>query len=303
MNTLLLESLPLEIQYLIISFTLPFDMGRLTCVSKRFMLLFESENIWKIMYDSYFGGPSLDHRGYRMSLIKNHIELEDMYWGEEKLMWIIAHGHYNALRFLLSNTSFININHDSNTKKRTPLHLACTSRDFRIPRVLLSFGADIEAVDGEGSTPLHLASEGGHTDVVYLLLSKSADVNCKDERGRTALHKSSYNGHSKVIPLLAIRADMEIRELSYEQTALHIACGRNHVEAVGLLILAGANVDAVDRDGWTPLHIAAYKGYEKVVEVLLNHGASTQFKVADRWTAMEFAVRRGYHPIVHMLSA
>jgi len=53
-------------------------------------------------------------------------------------------------------------------------------------RLLLEHGANIEAVDEEGTTPLIRAASRGRTHVVNLLLEKGADVEARNSRGMTA---------------------------------------------------------------------------------------------------------------------
>jgi len=57
-------------------------------------------------------------------------------------------------------------------------------------RVLLDYGAAIEARDPEGKTALLLAVESGHSACVRLLLDRGADIHAMDERGWTALREA-----------------------------------------------------------------------------------------------------------------
>ncbi|KAJ6642767.1 Oxysterol-binding protein-related protein 1, partial [Pseudolycoriella hygida] len=45
-----------------------------------------------------------------------------------------------------------------------------------------------------GWTPLHLATYFGHKDVMEVLLSKGADINAINELGDTSLHKAAFIG-------------------------------------------------------------------------------------------------------------
>lgn len=45
-----------------------------------------------------------------------------------------------------------------------------------------------------GWTPLHLATYFGHKDVMELLLSRGADINALNEMGDTSLHKAAFIG-------------------------------------------------------------------------------------------------------------
>lgn len=62
-----------------------------------------------------------------------------------------------------------------NSSRHTPLHLAAKKGNTETVKVLVSSGAEINALDEEGLTPLHLAAAGGHSEVVRLLIEAGAD--------------------------------------------------------------------------------------------------------------------------------
>ena len=76
---------------------------------------------------------------------------------------------------------------------QTPLIIAVCNRQLDVINLLLSHGAQINAVDNEGKTALiHAITPGGDSgdpadDLVKLLIEKKADIEVKNERGKTAL--------------------------------------------------------------------------------------------------------------------
>ncbi|KAK3303773.1 ankyrin repeat-containing domain protein [Chaetomium strumarium] len=64
------------------------------------------------------------------------------------------------------------------------LHLAHAS--VACTKVLLRYGAAVDARDGYGRTPLHWAAESGHTDVARLLVEAGADVSAVLKHGPQA---------------------------------------------------------------------------------------------------------------------
>ncbi|BFZ03796.1 hypothetical protein BsWGS_06835 [Bradybaena similaris] len=75
----------------------------------------------------------------------------------------------------------------SDSKGRTPLHIAASQGLSDIASHLLSWRADPNRKDILKNTPLHLAVCRGDTRVVNILLRNGANINLKDGVGRTAL--------------------------------------------------------------------------------------------------------------------
>ena len=100
------------------------------------------------------------------------------------------------------------------------LHLSSKCGHVECCRVLLDFGADVEAKDMQDHTALMFAST---REVMELLISRGADVNARDVADMTALH--------------------------------HCASARLNKRCVGELVSAGASVNAGDIYGYTPLMV------------------------------------------------
>ena len=49
-------------------------------------------------------------------------------------------------------------------------------------KVLVEAGADVNAVEKDGTTPLYAATFGEYTDIVKALIEAGADVNAADKR-------------------------------------------------------------------------------------------------------------------------
>lgn len=73
---------------------------------------------------------------------------------------------------------------------QTALHLAVRHGRVVMVRLLLSYGADANIQDDQGTTALMFAAERGHTHVARLLLERSqCDLNLTD-KVRRLLHSS-----------------------------------------------------------------------------------------------------------------
>ncbi|KAM7220097.1 ankyrin repeat protein [Rhypophila decipiens] len=138
--------------------------------------------------------------------------------------------------------------HTSGGGARTALHLAVSSENESLARVLLQHGADTERRDSHGQAALHMAARLGSRTMVQLLLEDAwmATVDSRDNLGRTALFPAVLSGSEAVVKLL-LDAPASLDPNSADvmgNVPLHLAVETGS-EAITLLLLnAGANVDA-----------------------------------------------------------
>jgi len=85
----------------------------------------------------------------------------------------------------------------------TPLHYAAMHGYKEIAELLITNGADVNAMDKINyAAPLHYAASGGHKEIVVRLIAEGADVHAKDDRGRTPLDVAIGRKHPETIDLL-----------------------------------------------------------------------------------------------------
>ncbi|KAF8538590.1 ankyrin repeat protein, partial [Trichophaea hybrida] len=107
----------------------------------------------------------------------------------------------------------------------------------RLPRLLLTHGANVEAKDNLGETPLYHAASHGHEAAVRLLLEYHAKVNARASQTR--------------------------------ETTLHQAAQRSHEGIARILVSAGADVTPRNSGGATTLHLAVMGGHDGIARLLL----------------------------------
>jgi ankyrin repeat protein len=104
-----------------------------------------------------------------------------------------------------------------NGYKRTALHKAAYyASDPEILRLLIFYGADINALDKGNWSPLHLAARNGHFYTVKILVAEGSNMNCQDlKHGWTPLHSAIIAGHTRVAKLLiGLQARIDVKDIS-----------------------------------------------------------------------------------------
>jgi ankyrin repeat protein len=164
----------------------------------------------------------------------------------------------------------------------TPLHAARSN--VAAARLLIEFGADVNAIDGEKQRlmPLHGRAEHGDVQVVDLLLAHGADVHAASGMG-TPLH-CAVGGFQHEPPerwqevaerLLESGANVNAGSPATGDpnwTPLHHAAWRNHMAAVAWLLEHGADRSRINKYGSTPLETARYFHHQEVAALLSADG-------------------------------
>ena len=123
-----------------------------------------------------------------------------------------------------------------------PLHKAARNGHYELVKLLLTYRADPETLDGNGRTALQQASDRGREDVVILLLENGADPNSKDRRsGFTALHAAAQNGRYRIAEILLEKgADPCAKAIFGEKTPVELAQDQNYDDLAEMLKCAMA---------------------------------------------------------------
>ena len=182
------------------------------------------------------------------------------------------------------------------------LHNAVVAEDVARVGFLLTHGAHINALNGEGYTPLISATRSGFLAVATYLADHKADSNLADASGWTPLMWAAWGDDTSLIKMLlthGARLDSTDRE---GLTPLAIAAQNGKVKAAQALLDAGADVNApVAKGGYTPLMLAAISGSSELAASLLAHGAKVNAANPGGVTALMIAAAGNRSSIAGLL--
>ena len=132
----------------------------------------------------------------------------------------------------------------------TPLHVAALRHDdperFLMP--LMSYGADINACDHEGSSVLAFAVQAGHCCSAEYLLAQGADVHRPDKGGLTPIGVAMvYNQHT-LIEMLFQHGASDLDMTKAGETLLHLCALYGDLITLALLARRKLNIAEKARD-------------------------------------------------------
>jgi ankyrin repeat protein len=115
---------------------------------------------------------------------------------------LAAHfGHTEAMQALLDAGAGVHAR-SANDLANHPLHAAVAGGNAGAVSLLLSRGADVNAIQHAGWTPLHGAAQAGHLEILRLLLEHGAETSARNDDGSTALALAERHGRDAAVALL-----------------------------------------------------------------------------------------------------
>jgi ankyrin repeat protein len=159
----------------------------------------------------------------------------------------------------------------------SPLHMAISTHDVSMMKILLDAKVNVEQKGPNGSTPLIMAvTAPDHTHE-----NGSGDTEINHER----------HGHQLEMAELLLGAGAKINEKGYKgRDAIMEAIKSGNSKIAEMMLKLGANPNSEDTDGVTCLHLAAYSGHKNLCEQLLA-------KNANKDAAVKVGPKKGLKPI------
>lgn len=213
-----------------------------------------------------------------------------------------------------------------NKEEETPLICATRLKKVTTVAALLTWGADVNAADGQQRTALHWAPT---VNAIEALLSAGADITGESNRPPppsgiaaaqlaqkrpcdsnveinypTPLHCAISRG--KKAGLLACKLINEGAQVNHRSgnqgTLLHEAAHVSASPVIEALVNAGIKVNATDNNSYTALHEAVIMNADVLtVSSLLKHKADVNLRSHKGWTALHYAARYNNNPQITQL--
>jgi ankyrin repeat protein len=152
----------------------------------------------------FFESCALGVQERAAALLKQDPNLVDGYSGDgfTALGLAVFFGHVEIARLLVDGGADVN-RPSRNAIRVAPLHSAVESGSLALLELLLSHGADPNAVEFLEATPLHSAAARGNREMVDRLLAAGADRRRKTKDGKTAAELARQFSHE------ALAAELE----------------------------------------------------------------------------------------------
>ncbi|CAL4060386.1 unnamed protein product, partial [Meganyctiphanes norvegica] len=178
------------------------------------------------------------------------------------------HGYVEISHLLLEAGSKIdNMNEDS----ETALHIAAENGRSKVVRELVNRNRFLVSDENEDSnTALHLASLEGHVEVIKILLEFGANVEARNTALWTPLDCAASKGHVGSC-LLLLDYDSPLDPMDKNKTTpLLLAARDGHVQVTKLLLERGASLDACDAKGRNALELSISNGRRDVAMAIIK---------------------------------
>lgn len=199
----------------------------------------------------------------------------------EGLVMASRDGSLDAVRLQIMQG--VNVNAFSHRSKA--LIEAARQKHWKIVKMLIETGADVNTIDDNHNTPLLAAVGSESLEIVEMLIAAGASLSSKNKDGTTAITTASRLSSPAILKALVQAGADVIQSVDGKQAIIH-AAKEGRLENVKILIEAGANVDVQDIDQNSPLIYASIGGHVAVIECLIKANANVDGQNSFKKTAL-----------------
>ncbi|MCL5272806.1 MAG: ankyrin repeat domain-containing protein, partial [Gammaproteobacteria bacterium] len=170
-----------------------------------------------------------------------------------------------------------------------------------VAKLLLSMGANPDALDEHGNTPLLTAVEHNRPSFIKVLVDEHANLEFIGKDGNTPLHKAIIKGNKQLVKSI-LDAGANLEGLAYNGfTPLIRAVKLHHEPIARLLLKKGALPEAMCSLRYTPLAVATGIGDKPLVKLLLQYNANIEALSQSNLTPLCIAVQKNNISLVRYL--
>jgi ankyrin repeat protein len=239
------------------------------------------------------------------------VNASETWQGETALMWAAAENHPEVVALLAKTGAELNarstipefpkVKVDAATMVFTALPkggftallLAARQGASHGVRALAEAGADLNAIDPDGTTALNMAVINAHYDVAALLLEKGANPNIGDSAGMTPLYAAIDMRHQEPMVNRPLpKPSGRLLPLDLVKLLLERGADANARLKTPLLMRQHNGGDPSLGEGATPLMRAAKVSDVTTLELLLDNGAVPNLRLRNQNTALMIAASR-----------
>jgi len=217
----------------------------------------------------------------------------------------------NIVQILCKNSKLFNSIHriDFNRcslHKTTPLMISSARGNYKISRILINQGADVNAVERYGRSALSIASEYNHNEIVKLLCLNGANIDQLDNDSNTPLMYAASDGNTDIITTLCeLGADVHLQD-ELGNTPLMLLCQTtlnncDHIKNIKEFIKFGSNIHAVNHDNESLIMMAVKWCHIKVIKYLLDIGVNPNLVDGFGISALDIAIKMKRNHVVDLL--
>jgi ankyrin repeat protein len=214
--------------------------------------------------------------------------------------------------------------HATDSRGRTPLHIAAEQGDPALGAFFISLGADVNARDNEDRSPLGISAEQGDAGLARLLVKAGADIH-QSGHGAESPSPAAWGISRKGEFLQALLTADSLESRDPEgRTILHQAALAGEVEAARTILEAeqeyGGDLGRTDKEGLNALDLAFSRpdsrDHAEVAEKLIRAGARSShplnpdlapavlssnynIRFPDGGTPLHYAAREGHLGLVN----
>lgn len=233
-------------------------------------------------------------------LLKAGADAKGEDWNGAKLV-IVAYEKNRAMMNLLLTGG---ANPDAvNPDGKTLLFLSIEKNDIATLKMLADQKVSINKKYPTGIYPLNHAIEKNRAAIIQFLVSSGADLNVRDDAGNTPLIMAAVKSDYRTASILvAGKADVNIKT-NDGKTVLYVSYEKNRADIFNLVLSAGAASGEIHEGGNTLLHLSAQSNRVSFITSLVKNSAAINVLNTDSKTPLILAAEKGYTYSVKALLA